>query len=100
MYDLCSQMQRAHVPKRPSIRLDDQRPSAPLAPCSAVPTSGPCLTSGPTFVTLPHGNARFWLQTPGQRPGGPKAFSYQSLRQHLHRRLYTQYARCLMGEAL
>jgi carboxylesterase len=24
-----------------------------------------------------HGNARFRLQTPGQRPGGPKAISYQ-----------------------
>jgi hypothetical protein len=25
-----------------------------------------------------HGNARFRLQTPGQRPGGPKAISYQT----------------------
>jgi carboxylesterase len=24
-----------------------------------------------------HGNARFRVQTPGQRPGGPKAISYQ-----------------------
>jgi hypothetical protein len=36
----------------------------------------------------------------GQRPRGPKAISYQSLCQHLHRRLYTQYARCLREEGL
>jgi HPt (histidine-containing phosphotransfer) domain-containing protein len=26
-----------------------------------------------------HGNARFRLQTPGQRPGGPKAISYEAI---------------------
>jgi hypothetical protein len=26
-----------------------------------------------------HGNARFRLHTPGQRPGGAKAISYQSI---------------------
>jgi hypothetical protein len=35
------------------------------------------LTSGPTFVTLRAWDARFRLQTPGQRPGRPKAISYQ-----------------------
>jgi hypothetical protein len=34
--------------------------------------------AGPTSSLCAHGNARFRLQTPGQRPGGPKAISYQS----------------------
>ena len=36
-------------------------------------SGGPCLTSGAHFVTLHPRNARF----SGQRPGGPKAISYQ-----------------------
>jgi hypothetical protein len=33
---------------------------------------------GPIVSLCAHGNARFWLQTPiSQRPGGPKAISYQ-----------------------
>jgi hypothetical protein len=35
------------------------------------------LTSGPTFATLRAWDTRFALQTPGQRPGKPKAISYQ-----------------------
>jgi hypothetical protein len=31
----------------------------------------------PLLSLCAHGNARFRLQTPGQRPGGPKAISYQ-----------------------
>ena len=38
----------------------------------------PCLTPGPTFVTLRPWKRTFRLQTPGQRPEGPKAISYQS----------------------
>ena len=34
----------------------------------------PCLTSGPTFVTMLPGSARFRLQTPGQRPEGQREF--------------------------
>ena len=37
----------------------------------------PCLTPGPTFVTL-RLRKRTRLQTPGQRLEGPKAISYQS----------------------
>ena len=36
-------------------------------------SGGGCLTSGPLFPLCAHGNARFRLHTPGQRPGGPKA---------------------------
>src|SRR5262245_47877919 len=31
------------------------------------------------YHSVPHGNALFRLQTPRQRPGGPKAISYQSI---------------------
>ena len=42
------------------------------------PSGGsPCLTFGPPFALCAHGNARFRLQTPGQRRGGRKAISYQ-----------------------
>jgi hypothetical protein len=37
-----------------------------------------CLTSGSTLPLCAYTNGRFRLQTPGQRPGGPKAISYQS----------------------
>ncbi len=37
----------------------------------------PCLTSRPTLLDYRHGNARFRFQTPGQRPGGRKAISYE-----------------------
>ena len=33
--------------------------------------------NGPLLSLCAHGNARFRLQTPGQRSGGPKAISYQ-----------------------
>jgi hypothetical protein len=36
----------------------------------------PVLTSGPTLVTLRSWKRALRLQTPGQRPGGPKAISY------------------------
>jgi hypothetical protein len=32
---------------------------------------------GPLLSLCANGNARFRLHTPGQRPGGPKAISYQ-----------------------
>ena len=35
------------------------------------------LTSWPTFVTMRAWETGFRLQTPGQRPGRPKAISYQ-----------------------
>ena len=37
----------------------------------------PCLTSGPTLSLCAY-RKRLRLQTPGQRPGGPKATSSQS----------------------
>ena len=44
-------------------------------PCSAAP-SPPARVRlpGPLLSLCAHGNARFRLQTPGQRPGGPKRF--------------------------
>ena len=60
-----------------------KRPAAPKCasrtPCSAAPSppAAAVFDLRPTFVTLRHGNARFRLQTPGQRPGGRKAISYQ-----------------------
>ena len=56
-----------------------KRPVAPecasLTPCSAAPS--PCLTSGPTFVTLRPTETHASASDSGQRPGGPKAVSYQ-----------------------
>src|SRR4029077_13783466 len=51
-------------------------PSTELTP-ALKPSGGPCLTSGPLFVT--HKNVRFRLHTPSQRLGGLKAISYQSV---------------------
>jgi hypothetical protein len=62
-----------------------KRPAAPKVRVSHLVQRAPalrrqlCLTCGPIFVTLAHGNARFPLQTPGQRPGGLKAISYRSV---------------------
>jgi len=35
----------------------------------------------PDLAASGHGNHRFQLQTPSQRPGGPKAISYQQILQ-------------------
>jgi len=50
------------------------RLSHPLFSGPQSPPAGPCLTSGPLLSLCAHGNARFRLQTPGQRPEGQKRF--------------------------
>ena len=61
-----------------------KRPAAPESasrtPCSATPSPPAAAVfdfRAPLLSLCAHGNARFRLQTPGQRPGGPKAISYQ-----------------------
>jgi hypothetical protein len=60
------------------VRLDDRIPLRPRDPRREGQKRFPIsLTSGPLLALCAHGDARFQLQTPGQRPGGPKAISYQ-----------------------
>ncbi len=64
-----------------------KRPAAPKCASAPLFRRPPALrrqllTSGPTFVTLRPWKCTLWLQTPGQRPGGPKAISYQSIEVH------------------
>ena len=58
-----------------------QRPRAPataFSGCGARNPKKPVFDFRAHFCHFaPHGNARFRLETPGQRPGGPKTISYE-----------------------
>ena len=45
-------------------------------PCQSLTRHYQMDLPGPLLLLCARGNARFRLQTPGQRPGGPKAISY------------------------